>query len=100
MLATVHDATDANKVSRAESGHVCTHGGHAANDFVTGYAWELRAGPFGAHLMKVGMADAAIRDFDQHIMRARHAAGNFHGLERFVARIRAISFYRHDLFPR
>jgi len=77
---------------------VLADGGHAADDFVARNARKEGAGPFGAHLVEVGVADAAEGDVDLHVVLARRAAGDVHRFERFVGGVGAVSFDSHG-FP-
>jgi hypothetical protein len=71
------------------------NGRHATDDLVPRYARKLCAGPFGAHLVQVGMADATKRDIDLHIMGGRRAALDLHRFKGFVARVGAVGLYKH-----
>jgi len=67
-LAAVDDAADADEIGDLEAGHLRANGRHATDDFVSGHAGEQRAFPLGAHLMEVGVTDAAEGDVDLHVM--------------------------------
>jgi hypothetical protein len=95
VLATVDDAADADQIAGLETRHVRAHGGHAADDLVARHAGIQGAGPFGTHLVQVGMAYAAVGDLDLHVMRARGAARDVHGPERQVRRMGSVGFDGH-----
>ena len=84
MLAAVHDAADAHQVANLVGGDMAAHGGDAAHDLVPRHAGIQRARPFAAHLVQVGMADAAIDDLDPNVMGAHRAAGDLHAVQRLV----------------
>src|SRR5699024_9240957 len=96
VLATVDDAADAHKVANLEIRHVRTHVGYAPNDLVARHARKMSAGPFGTHLVQVGMTDAAVSDVDPNIVRTGFTPGDFQRFQRLVARVGAIGFYVHE----
>lgn len=69
---------------------------HTADDFMAGYAGILRAFPLRAHLVQVGMADAAERDINLDIVSAWRAASNTQWLQRLVAGVCTVSIDKHD----
>jgi hypothetical protein len=87
VLAAIDDTANANEIARPEVRYVRAYGGHAPDDFMAGNAREPCARPFRAHLVQVGMANAAVGDLDLDVVRARRAAGNPHGFQGFVARM-------------
>jgi hypothetical protein len=80
FLTTLADATRINdraypdRLTDPETSHLRADLRHTPDDFVAGHHWESRAAPFVSGLMNIGMADAAILDFNQHIARSRIAA--------------------------
>src|SRR3546814_3462792 len=66
-----------------------------ADDLMAGNARVMRAAPFAADLMKVRMADAAIGDLDDDVVRAGLAAGDRQRLERTIGGVGAIGFGGH-----
>ena len=55
---------------------------HAADDFMAGHARVGCASPFIASNVDVGMADAAVKNLNLHIVRAGIAALKGEGCER------------------
>ena len=72
--AGVDQHADAGQVAGLEPGHLRADRRHAADDLVAGHHGIHRAAPLVAHLVDVGVADAAVGDLDDHIARARFAA--------------------------
>src|SRR3546814_17347853 len=66
-----------------------------ADDLMAGNARVMRAAPFAADLMKVRMADAAIGDLDDDVVRAGLAAGDRQRLERTIGGVGATGFGGH-----
>jgi hypothetical protein len=95
VLAAVDDAADTDQIADLVVFDVIANRRDAADDFMAGHAGELRASPFGAHLMQVGMADAAEGDIDLHVVRGWRTAFDLHGLKGFVASVGAIGLYEH-----
>src|SRR5690606_11574015 len=93
--ATVDDAAHAHQVALLEAGDLRADLGHLADDFVPGHAGEQGAGPLGAHLVQVRVADAAVGDSDAHVLRPGGAAGDPDRLQRTVAGVGAPGFYVH-----
>ena len=91
-LATVNHASYANDVPDAELADLIAHGSDMADDFMSRHAGIQRAVPFSAHLMQVGMANAAIGNGNGDIVRAHRAAFDGDGLKRLVCSIGAIGF--------
>ncbi|MNH13947.1 hypothetical protein D3C79_735330 [compost metagenome] len=90
VFATVDDAADTDQVAGLEAFDMLTHGSHPADDFVARYAGEAGALPLGAHLVQVGVTDAAIVDGDLHIVSAWRATGDADRFEGLVAGVGAI----------
>src|SRR6185437_795243 len=90
MLAAVDDAAYADQVAGPMARYVLAHRDDAAHDLVAWHAGVKRAFPLRTHLMKIGMAHAAIVDGDLYVMRSRSAAGDFQRFERKVARMGAV----------
>ncbi len=63
---------------------------------MAGNAGVKRAAPFGADLVKIGMADAAIGDGDLHVMFAGRAAFDVDGFQGLIGGMGAIGFHDHD----
>ncbi|MNN30577.1 hypothetical protein D3C81_1442310 [compost metagenome] len=96
LLAAIDDAADANQLAKLEARDMRAYCGHPPDDFVARHAGELGSGPLRPDLMQIGVADAAIRDVDLHVMGAGTAAGDFHRLQRLVAGICAVGINRHE----
>lgn len=99
MLAAIDDAADADEIAGFESRDMSADSGHAPDDFMAGDARKLRAGPFGTHLMQVGVADTAVGNVDLYVVRTRRTAGDLQWFEGLVARMCAISGYKHGNVP-
>src|SRR5690606_36142062 len=84
VLAAADHAADADHIAGLEAGHLAADGADAADDLVPRHAAIQRAAPLRARGVQVGMADAAIRDLDLHVLRAGRAAGDIHRLEGLV----------------
>lgn len=69
---------------------------YTTHNFVPRYAGELRACPLSAHLVQVGMANAAKGDIDLNIMGGGSTATDLHRLKGFVARLSTIGLYKHE----
>src|SRR5690606_35431626 len=100
VAAAVDDAADADQVAGREPGDVGADLGHPADDLVARHAREDRPGPFGPHLVQVGMADAAIGDLDPHVFRAGLAPGDVERHQRLVAGMGAVGLDGHGRFLR
>src|SRR3546814_10282020 len=83
-LAAIDHAADTDRFSHREIGHLVAHRADMADDLMAGNARVMRAAPFAADLMKVRMADAAIGDLDDDVVRAGLAAGDRQRLERTI----------------
>jgi hypothetical protein len=66
--AGIDHAADSGEVARLETGPFGTGLGYPADNFMARKARVDRVMPFVACLMKVGMANAAIEDFDLDIL--------------------------------
>ncbi len=62
--------------------HLGANAGHAAGDLVPRHGGVYREVPFIAGKMEVRVADAAVEDFDPHILRANVPAVEGEGGER------------------
>lgn len=98
MLAAARHAAHADGIAHLEAGDFGANRADMADDLVPGHAGIQRARPFGAHGMQVGMADAAIGDFDLHVARPRRATLDVHGDDGFVGGVGAPGFDGHDGF--
>ena len=78
LLTAIDHTADAHQIAHGVTGDPTAHGGHPADDFMARYAGIERSGPFGAGLMYIRVADAAIINGDLHIVRSRFAAGDGH----------------------
>src|SRR3546814_15935147 len=85
-------AADTDRFSHREIGHLVAHRADMADDLMAGNARVMRAAPFAADLMKVRLADAAIGDLDDDVVRAGLAAGDRHRLQRTSGGVDAVGF--------
>ncbi len=74
ILTGIDQTTDRGEVALPELGHVLAHRGDAADDFVAGDHRVSAVAPIVARLMKIGMANAGIKNFDPHIARPQGPA--------------------------
>jgi hypothetical protein len=72
--AGIDHAADSGEVARLEKGHLGARLSHPADNFMSRKARVDRVVPFVACLMKVGMANAAIENFDLNVRRSGVAA--------------------------
>src|SRR5690606_38846540 len=93
--AAVDDAAHAHQVARLEAGDLRADLRHPADDLVPGHAGKQGAGPLGAHLVQVRVADAAVGDLDADVPRPGRATGDLDRLQRPVAGVGAPCFYAH-----
>jgi hypothetical protein len=70
-----------------------------ADDLTAGHAGIDRALPFGADVVEIGMADAAVGDVGLDLVRSGLAAFNVDRFERLVAGESTIGFDDHMDFP-
>jgi hypothetical protein len=95
VLAAADQAADADHVAFLEAADRTADGRDAAHDLVAGDAGIQGAGPFRAHGVQVGVADAAIGDLDLDVVRTDGAAGDVHRFQRLVGGEGAIGFDGH-----
>ena len=93
--AAIDQTAHAHDIAHLEAGDLCPDGADVTDDFMARNAGVKRAAPFGADLMQVGMADAAIGDVDLHIARTYRAPFDRHGFKGFVASRGAIGKESH-----
>ena len=74
LPARIDETADADRVAGPEPGDVGAGLGDPADDFVARHHREHRPAPFVAGLVDVRVANAAIEDVDQHLVRAGLAA--------------------------
>ena len=72
--AGIDHAADSGEVARLEKGRFGAGLGHPADNFMSRKARVDRIMPFVAGLMQVGMANAAIENFDLDVLRSGVAA--------------------------
>jgi hypothetical protein len=82
FLAGVNETSDGSPITDFELPDGRPDTRDAADDFVSGHAGVMRAGPFAAHGVEIGMTDTAELRFDHDIARARLPAGNRQRFER------------------
>ena len=95
VAAGVDHTADAREIARFEFLHVAADRRDAANDFVARHEGIAAEAPVVARLMEIGMADAAVEDFQHHIIGARGAAGKFKGSQRRLGGLRGIAQHFH-----
>jgi hypothetical protein len=95
--AAIHHAADADDLAGLEFLHIAADGGDLADYFVAGHGGKLHTMPFAARGMQVGMADAAIQNFQRHVLGARRTAVNGIGRQRRGGRLGGISFGLHEI---
>jgi hypothetical protein len=71
--AGIHETADPGEIAGFEALCLGSDARHASDDFVSGDHGKNRTAPLVPCLMDVGVADAAVEDFDEHIMRTRFA---------------------------
>jgi hypothetical protein len=74
IAARIDHAADSSEVARFEKGRFGAGLGHPANNSMSRKARVDRVMPFVACLMKIGMANAAIENFDLDVIRSGVAA--------------------------
>src|SRR6185437_5022463 len=90
MPATVDHAADADGVAGLETLHVLADRGDGADDLVARHGWIQCILPFVARRVQVGMADAAIKNVDGHVVRARRATLDGVRRKRLVGSLRGV----------
>lgn len=94
-LTAIYHATDTNRIADLEPSDLAADCAHMADDLMTGNARVERSAPFGANLMKIGMADPAIGDVDLDIEGTGLTPPDVDRLQRLVAGIGTKSFRDH-----
>src|SRR5437867_1729395 len=64
----IHETADSCKTTHFESFHLAPHARHAPDNFVSGDHGEDGATPLVSCLMDVRVTDAAVKNFDEHIL--------------------------------
>ena len=82
VLTAVDHAAHAHGVTYLEACNRLANRGDVANDLMARYARVKGAFPLAAHLVKIGMANSAIRNIDLHIMWPGWAPPDGQGLQR------------------
>jgi hypothetical protein len=95
VFTAVDDATDTDQIADFEFRYMGADRRYTTHNFVSWYAGELRACPFGTHLMQVRMADTAEGDINLNVMGGRGTASDLQRLKGFVARMSTIGVYKH-----
>src|SRR3989442_6945311 len=67
--AGIQETADCGKLTCFEALHLGSDACHASDNFVAGDHGINRATPLVSCLMDVRVADSAVKDFDQHIVR-------------------------------
>ena len=72
--AGINHTADADEFTHLEFFDIATHGRNAAHDFMSGNARILRACPFAARGVQIGMAHAAVKNVDGDVFGFGFAA--------------------------
>ncbi|MNR10547.1 hypothetical protein D3C85_1268040 [compost metagenome] len=91
MAAGVDHAADAGVVAHLELADVLADLGDPADDLMARHHGIHGIAPVPARLVQVGMADAAVEDFDQYVVVARFAAGEIERDERGVGAVGGVA---------
>src|SRR5207244_5523805 len=67
----IHYGADPGQGAHFESLHLGSDACHAPDNFMAWDHREYRAAPLVPRLMDVGVADSAVQDFDEHVVRTR-----------------------------
>lgn len=73
FAARIDHTTNTGQIADAQFCDTVTNGFHATNNFMTRNNRIFTESPVITRLMQIGMADAAIQDFDHHIVGAGFA---------------------------
>ncbi len=82
---------DADQVTDLMRGDAGADGGDFADNLVARHQWIHGDAPFVAGLVDVRVADAAVQNFDRHVIGARAAAFKRHGGEGSGGRLGGIT---------
>jgi hypothetical protein len=83
--------SDANPLPHLEAVDVFSERDHRADRFMSGHERELGHAPFVVEHRKIGMADAAVRDFDFHLVLSQLARIKFKRLQWTFGGLRRVS---------
>ena len=92
VAAGIHHATDTHHISDFKAADIVAHGGHMADDLVAGDHRVQGAAPVVFGEMNIGVADAAVINLDRHVVRARRAPLDGHGVDPGLRALRAVGF--------
>src|SRR5713101_10013012 len=70
----IHHCADASQLAHVQSLYRGSDACHAPDYFMAWDHRENRAAPLVPHLMDVGVADSAVHDFDEHVVRTQVAS--------------------------
>lgn len=76
--AGVDHAADADQIAYLVTGDIRTDSGDFSDDLMAGHQRINGNAPFVACLVDVGVADAAVKNFDRHVVGAQAATFEFH----------------------
>jgi len=74
--AAVYKAAHTGEFAYLETGDMCAHFRDASYNFMAGYHGVDGSAPLIAYLVDIGVADAAVQDFDFDIVGSHRAAFN------------------------
>src|SRR5437879_12882285 len=80
--ARIHHASHSTQITGLELGNAGADSGDAADNFMARHAWINCVVPFIPGLVKVRVADPAVKYFDFNIQRPEFAPGNPNGSHR------------------
>src|SRR5262249_51949549 len=93
-------AADTGIVAGLELLDVGADGDYPPDDFVPGHHRENLGAPVGLHLVQIGVADAAVEDFDLDVARPRFSAFELERREVCVLFLCGVSIdFDHDRSP-
>src|SRR4029077_8416061 len=78
----IHHGADAGQLADVESRYRGSDACHAPDDFMAGDHGEHRTAPLVSRLMDVGVADSAVQNFDEHVVRTQVASLEVEWFER------------------
>lgn len=76
MVARVDHAADPDPITHFEFADLAADGHHSTDDFMTRYDGIVGPAPVIASGVQIGVADAAIKNVDFHIIGARWSASD------------------------
>jgi hypothetical protein len=93
LQTRVHQTAHTHAIADLEAGHLCAHVDNPTNDFVTRHHGKVRIAPVIAHVVQVGMTDAAKEHVDNNVVRARRATIKTKQTQRTGGRLCSVAAY-------